>query len=702
MFRVIRGLRQRERLFVALLLVNLGMVATSLYVWPGSPAAILASVGGFVWLTVVPGLLMRLAGGALRSGKLRTARRLLRLRSLFEPSAAASRDRQALEVLAMLRQGRVDAASLMLQEQIAQCANPRLRVALVEQLFSLEAYARRYQGLLDRLDALGGEQLARASPSVCAVIIRACGETHDFDAMFRYQTILESTRSALAPHLAHAVNGARVAYLAHLGCVDQLERVFEGDPRFLPPMQPMHHALWFGLAHARAGDSATAGELFARAIKESDDPAVRDVAEKRIEVDLHRPYAPGDQQLRLADEVTERALAYRAVPRHSGQIWRLAPLTTVLLAVVVAVQVFVQLAMILDDGWELVRLGANFSAAVRAGQYWRLVSSMFLHGNWLHLIFNGYALYVLGRLVEQIFGSLRFFPIYLLAGVSGSLASALATTDSHRLSVGASGAIFGLIGAALVALRVLRGFVPEGWRRQLGINLLVIVALQLYIGFSVSVIDNAAHIGGLVGGALAALALRPALGAPVVPHRWMLRAAFVLGGIALVACGVLAAHRGLDQTLAQLPRRTVERGGLSANVPAYWTDVEDAEGLAMSDALTGLVQPPTFEAYSLGSVVGRGLSDYAQEYDRQLYERWSESREVAQATWREPGRVIADDLHRSVLALKIGQRWYLIVSFLRRSKETLLLGRFNLPGRRLTLYEPLMRDVLRSLALSDG
>ncbi|HEX9481830.1 MAG TPA: rhomboid family intramembrane serine protease [Solirubrobacteraceae bacterium] len=145
--------------------------------------------------------------------------------------------------------------------------------------------------------------------------------------------------------------------------------------------------------------------------------------------------------------------------------------------------------------------GVLYRAAISEGhQYWRLVTAGFLHENLLHIAFNMYLLYVLGRLLEPAIGSARFAAIYAVALLAGSFGALFATAGA---SLGASGAIFGLMGAAAVELRA-RGFSVM----QSGIGGLIII--NLIFSFTFANISVGAHIGGLIGGAIAALAIRTA------------------------------------------------------------------------------------------------------------------------------------------------------------------------------------------------
>ena len=146
---------------------------------------------------------------------------------------------------------------------------------------------------------------------------------------------------------------------------------------------------------------------------------------------------------------------------------------------------------------EVLARGALVPAAVAQGQVWLLLSSMFLHSGFIHLALNMLSLYFLGSFVEQAFGRSRFLALYLSSGLAGGIAY-LYFGAFDRPVVGASGAIFGLLGGVLgYSLR--HG--TFSWQNPMIRQLLILTALNLYFGFSVPNISNTAHIGGLVGGA---------------------------------------------------------------------------------------------------------------------------------------------------------------------------------------------------------
>ncbi len=157
----------------------------------------------------------------------------------------------------------------------------------------------------------------------------------------------------------------------------------------------------------------------------------------------------------------------------------------------------------------LVAFGAKTNALLREGDWFRLVTPIFMHGGLLHLFFNSYVLWSNGPLVEKLYGSARFLLIYLLSGIGGVIGSYVwqeVANHQDAPSVGASGALFGLFGLlAIFGYRYKE--VPASFQRALRSSVLPAIVINLIIGFSVPFIDNGGHIGGLIVGALLALVI---------------------------------------------------------------------------------------------------------------------------------------------------------------------------------------------------
>jgi rhomboid protease GluP len=165
---------------------------------------------------------------------------------------------------------------------------------------------------------------------------------------------------------------------------------------------------------------------------------------------------------------------------------------------------------------QLVDWGSNTARLTLHGQPWRLFTSLFLHGSLLHLAFNMIALWQVGQLVERLFGSMRFVALYLVAGLCGSIASVTWSVLWHSPanSVGASGAIFGIVGGLFAFMRREHSGVPPTVVNDLRGSLLPFLVFNLAAGLLYPHTDNAAHIGGLVGGWLAGHLLARSLHVP--------------------------------------------------------------------------------------------------------------------------------------------------------------------------------------------
>lgn len=218
----------------------------------------------------------------------------------------------------------------------------------------------------------------------------------------------------------------------------------------------------------------------------------------------------------------------------------------------------------------LLRLGAMESWLIASGEYWRLFIAMFLHSGLIHLGSNLVLLLIFGHQMERVFRYARFIAIYILAGLSGSVASYAfnISVTPYSIAVGASGAVFGILGALVAFFMFNRNLLGEA-ERNIIIAILILAAVNLAIGFAVPGIDNFAHIGGLVGGFLLGLALAPRY-RPIydfmgwqrgledtnstLKRLWVLPVALVI-----LAAGVLTGDSIVGDTPIRHVRQAVER-----------------------------------------------------------------------------------------------------------------------------------------------
>ena len=190
------------------------------------------------------------------------------------------------------------------------------------------------------------------------------------------------------------------------------------------------------------------------------------------------------------------------------------------------------------SGQDLVRWGANFGPLTVSGQWWRLLTCVFIHGGLLHIGFNMWCLWDLGRLAESVYGHLTFAAVYLICGLAASVGSVI--WNPVVLSVGASGAIFGIAGALIASFYLGEFSLPRAALSGTLRSVVVFVGYNLFFGAIIARTDNAAHVGGLLMGLLLG-----ALIAKVAPgHDQVLRRIVILLiGVLLVAGGLMWLQR---------------------------------------------------------------------------------------------------------------------------------------------------------------
>jgi membrane associated rhomboid family serine protease len=196
---------------------------------------------------------------------------------------------------------------------------------------------------------------------------------------------------------------------------------------------------------------------------------------------------------------------------------------------------------------QLLRWGASGgNKVVLDREYWRLATTMFLHVGLIHLTINMWSLFVVGPLVERLYGNLAYAVIYLASGVGGAIASLAAS--SFRVGVGASGAICGILGALVAFLIVHRRAIPKSILKSFRAGLIAVAILMAILGYFVPNIDHQAHLGGLGTGFLSGLLLtRPW---PVVKSRWIVlrHAAAILLIVASLTAAAALLTRGASAT----------------------------------------------------------------------------------------------------------------------------------------------------------
>lgn len=239
-----------------------------------------------------------------------------------------------------------------------------------------------------------------------------------------------------------------------------------------------------------------------------------------------------------------------ARPRHENWL----PAAT---CIIIGLNILVFIMMTLSGGSQstavLMKFGASYGPDFRAGELWRLVMPMFLHIGIAHLTVNMTALYLLGLLLEPLYGYGRFSLLYVISGMGGSL---LSMEASNHIAAGASGAIFGIAGAMLVTGFLHPQVVPYRWKSFFGFGILLVIVVNLIFGHLVPHIDNWAHLGGLVTGIVLASLIPPVavpagtgLRRAVLGFQWVV---ILPAALVIAAAAATESHYQVSQRVAQL------------------------------------------------------------------------------------------------------------------------------------------------------
>jgi membrane associated rhomboid family serine protease len=382
---------------------------------------------------------------------------------------------------------------------------------LVTQM-SVRFLARDWSGVAETHERIRDWGTLAAATSANLMAARAFAELGNFTRAVR--CLYWATVSPASLRFRADFFAAKVAVFALAGDGERLERTISAEEKGILRKFPRPFAAyWRGRCALARGNAQEARKFFVRALTLTHPRHA--IWRERIQGLLQEA---GAAPANSANAVGATAYEFRArAIDHAQQQtarWRaLMMIATPEAATVAVLGALAALFCVID--WfvsaetrdEIFQFFANSADAVWSRQYWRLLTGMLLHGNALHLVMNGAGLWIFGGPVERVFGKTRFVVIFFSAGLLGNLLSALG--GEYDLAVGASGGIFGLLGAFAVALWRARMPMFEGLkRRALGL-LVLVVGLDLAVGYFEPNVDNLAHAGGFFAGLVIAAALSP-------------------------------------------------------------------------------------------------------------------------------------------------------------------------------------------------
>lgn len=555
--------------------------------WLGVAGAIGVGAGACLLLLgpLVRGVARRLAG-LERFG---IAERLLAVADLLAPGSGVAEERQLLVAMREIRDGKIDQTLEVLAAARAH-AQPEKRLAIDERTAMLYLTAYRWDEAIAYAEqhlftlpnpALPGDPAAPTAlrralgiaPPVWVELLGAYGYKGDLEQAARMLARLEEV-CAGRDDATIWVHRGRMVFLALAGRVAAVEQLTA--KRTSRHMSRGARAYWLAVAHERKGDAGGAALAYARARS-------RSRGRPRLLIDQAIAQLHQIKPIELTPPTQELVARVEAAPapvvklrERQPRPWVTWTLTASMFAVagvmLIAVGDSTDLGVLVRSG-ALVR-GFMHSSPGHAAEWWRLVSCNFVHVGGLHLMINALGLWVLGKLCEEMFGPMRTLAIFGVAGVGGFIASFLASPVG--ISAGASGAIFGLLGAVFAELSLHKQHHRAAWGRGMWGSLAVVAVGQVGIDFMYSgVTDQFAHAGGLACGALMGLVLSPhsrwtAIATPVAR---VLAAAFV-GGCLWAA--VMVVRTPLANSLGSPDQAIAIGPSLTIDAPAAWKYDDDS------------------------------------------------------------------------------------------------------------------------------
>jgi len=394
-----------------------------------------------------------------------------------------------LRAMRLAQRGETEEALKILRRLVA-CGGPAGRAAAA-QTYRITG---RWEELVEWVNGSVGPTGLLRDVGVLLSYVRALGETGDLERMqwvyAQYGGALERADHRPSRDLC------RMMMLAFCGQTAAVERLLSESLDWLPVTT---QEFWRATAEAAAGESLESQQRLTRLLEWETDAVARAAIERRLQV----PLAIGTEMLIDSDfeETTEARVGFG---------WRTARMTQALVAMNVAMFALEMLSGGSENESVLFQLGALSATAVAEGDWWRLLTAMFLHAGWLHLGMNMLGLLLLGPFVETNLGRLKFMATYLFSGLASmgfvvALVHWRLTQDD--LLVGASGGIMGLIGAtAIILLRNWRAGRSRVALQRLQ-RVALAIALQVVFDLVTPQVSMAAHTSGVVAGCVVALLL---------------------------------------------------------------------------------------------------------------------------------------------------------------------------------------------------
>ncbi len=470
----------------------------------------IVAIGAAIFLIPVPALLRNLSVYTYHRGWIHLAKSFLSICDVLQPGMGAKQEREVLNTMITVREDRVDELVETLRKHTTKLSQSKGKVFVSERVLALYLYARRWEQAIVVYEEELEDIDTPVSIDLLVEVFRSyCEMGHYTKAITLMNRIEEDLRSKEVPAIIMR-DRARLIFLSFMGRTDAVSILIRPSSLLGSFLSKSMSDFWLAVAHTHQDNKEEAARLFTNAIKNSrkDSFVCQAVKERLAVLDTVQLNRPDDASILLADKLCQEIIEGQNNQQHKIP-WRLqANHAGIVTKTLIVINVLIALVSYLGiDQESIIMAGGRYQTGIDSGQWWRLLSSMFIHDGLTHLFFNMYGLWVLGKLVETSLGSVRFFVVYMTAGLFGSLAGYMLTNVPN--SIGSSGAVLGILGACLIELGLFRQIYKTKQGASLFRILLFLSIVNMSLGLFMPLIDQHAHVGGMVGGIMMTLWLSP-------------------------------------------------------------------------------------------------------------------------------------------------------------------------------------------------
>ncbi len=460
------------------------------------PVLIYCALGLWLVLVLLPGLISRLCYQRFLQNRYSEAYRLARVLGWLHPADGMREQAGIIHAVALAQRGELNAARSMLE----RFEGTRSVIGLVG-IANLYRITSRWEEFRN-WEARHHPEFER-HPQLLPLLLRARGETGDWQGLVDLYARHQQMIGSMAPGESRDL--CRLVLFAFGGKRQWVERLFAGSLAMLPEST---RKFWLATADWAAGETESAQAQWEHLLSAAE-PPLRLAIERRLSRrPAQGPAFPAEMERLIETVALEHGHdeKFGAQPSLFSRQARATQILIVFNVLMFGAELCFGGATNLDT---LYRLGALYGPAVRSGEWWRLLASLFLHFGPVHLSMNMLALWVLGPFAEFALGFRKFLVVYLAAGIgSMAIVMKLATgAESQQLTVGASGCIMGLVGAT--GALMLRGWLKEkaaSAKRRLALVVMIIVTQSLFDSL-VPQVSMTAHLSGVILGFLITLVL---------------------------------------------------------------------------------------------------------------------------------------------------------------------------------------------------